>query len=168
MVSGVASTLPNLAAKPKRRGQSLVELPLISPSIADRLARRAPNSYMLSGKQMEEAMGMSIIRHKVKDYRKWRPMFDKHAGMQKQAGLSNPRVFRSAAQPSALCCKRCTPSAWGQELTTCAAPDWSASCQRQTRSRNPTSLTRDVPHGRSKHCDFSHVAVSTLTRRFDS
>ena len=50
---GVASTLPNLAVKPKRRGQSLVELPLISPSIADRLARRAPNSYMLSGKQME-------------------------------------------------------------------------------------------------------------------
>ena len=44
---------PNLAAKPKRRGQSLVELPLISPSIADRLARRAPNSYMLSAKQME-------------------------------------------------------------------------------------------------------------------
>jgi hypothetical protein len=61
MVSGVASTLPNLAAKPKRRGQSLVELPLISPSIADRLARRAPNSYMLSGKQMEEAMGILII-----------------------------------------------------------------------------------------------------------
>jgi len=29
------------------------ELPLISPTIADRLARRAPNSYMLSGKQME-------------------------------------------------------------------------------------------------------------------
>jgi hypothetical protein len=74
MVSGVASTLPNLAVKPKRRGQSLVELPLISPSIADRLARRAPNSYMLSGKQMEEAMGMLIIRHKVKDYGKWRPM----------------------------------------------------------------------------------------------
>jgi hypothetical protein len=85
MVSGVASTLPNLAAKPKRRGQSLVELPLISPSIADRLARRAPNSYMLSGKQMEEAMGMLIIRHKVKDYGKWRPMCDKHSLMQKAA-----------------------------------------------------------------------------------
>jgi hypothetical protein len=26
---------------------------------------------------MEEAMGMLIIRHKVKDYGKWRPMFDK-------------------------------------------------------------------------------------------
>jgi hypothetical protein len=82
MVSGVASTLPNLAAKPKRRGQSLVE---VSPSIADRLARRAPNSHMLSGTQMEEAMGMLIIRHKVKDYGKWRPMFDKHSLMQKAA-----------------------------------------------------------------------------------
>lgn len=102
MVSGVASTLPNLAAKPKRRGQSLVELPLINPSIADRLARRAPNSYMLSGKQMEEAMGMLIIRHKVKDYGKWRPMFDKHSLMQKAAGLSNPRVFRSADDKSEI------------------------------------------------------------------
>ena len=102
MVSGVASTLPNLAAKPKRRGQSLVELPLISPSIADRLARRAPNSYMLSGKQMQEAMGMLIIRHKVKDYGKWRPMFDKHSLMQKAAGLSNPRVFRSADDKSEI------------------------------------------------------------------
>ena len=41
-------------------------------------------------------MGMMIFRHKVKDYGKWRPMFDKHAGTQKAAGLSNPRVFRSA------------------------------------------------------------------------
>ena len=45
---------------------------------------------------MEEAMGMLIIRHKVKDYGKWRPMFDQHSLMQKAAGLSNPRVFRSA------------------------------------------------------------------------
>jgi hypothetical protein len=29
-------------------------------------------SYMLSGKQMKEAMGM-IIRHKVMDYGQWRP-----------------------------------------------------------------------------------------------
>jgi hypothetical protein len=40
---------------------------------------------MLSGKQMEEAMGVLIIRHKVKDYGKWRPMFDKHSLMQKAA-----------------------------------------------------------------------------------
>jgi hypothetical protein len=57
---------------------------------------------MLSGKQMEEAMGMLIIRHKVKDYGKWRPMFDKHSLMQKAAGLSNPRVFRSADDKSEI------------------------------------------------------------------
>ena len=61
-----------------------------------------PNSYMLRGKQMEEAMGMLIIRHKVKDYGKWRPMFDEHSLMQKAAGLSNPRVFRSADDKSEI------------------------------------------------------------------
>jgi hypothetical protein len=53
-------------------------------------------SYMLSGKQTEEAMGMMIIRHKVRDYGQWRPVFDRHAEMQKAAGLSNPRVYHSA------------------------------------------------------------------------
>ncbi len=47
-------------------------------------------------------MGMMIIRHKVKDYGKWRPVFDKHAGAQKAAGLSNPRVFRSADDKNEL------------------------------------------------------------------
>jgi hypothetical protein len=41
-------------------------------------------------------MGMLIVRHKVKDYCKWRPAFDRHAGVQKAAGRTNPRVFRSA------------------------------------------------------------------------
>src|SRR6478752_10863167 len=41
-------------------------------------------------------MGMLIVRHKVKDYGKWRPVFDRHAGAQKSAGLTNPRVFRSS------------------------------------------------------------------------
>jgi hypothetical protein len=57
---------------------------------------------MLSGKQKEGTMGMMIIRHKVKDYGKWRPVFDKHAGAQKAAGLSNPRVFRSADDKNEL------------------------------------------------------------------
>jgi hypothetical protein len=38
-------------------------------------------------------MGMMIIRHKVRDYGLWRPVFDEHEGMQKAAGLSNPRVY---------------------------------------------------------------------------
>ncbi len=41
-------------------------------------------------------MGMMIIRHKVRDYGQWRPIFDKHTDMQKAAGLSNPRVYHSA------------------------------------------------------------------------
>jgi hypothetical protein len=49
-------------------------------------------SYMLSGKQTEEAMGMMIIRHKVRDYGQWRPIFDGHVEMQRAAG----RVYHSA------------------------------------------------------------------------
>jgi hypothetical protein len=41
-------------------------------------------------------MGMMIIRHKVRDYGQWRPMFDAHVGEQKAAGLTNPRVYHSA------------------------------------------------------------------------
>ena len=41
-------------------------------------------------------MGMMIIRHKVRDYGQWRPLFDGHAERQKAAGLSNPRVYHSA------------------------------------------------------------------------
>ena len=41
-------------------------------------------------------MGMMIVRHKVRDYGQWRPIFDAHAEMQKAAGLSNPRVYHSA------------------------------------------------------------------------
>jgi hypothetical protein len=43
-------------------------------------------------------MGLLIIRHKVKDYDKWRPVFDRHSGAQKSAGLTNPRVFRSSGE----------------------------------------------------------------------
>jgi hypothetical protein len=41
-------------------------------------------------------MGMMIVRHKVRDYGEWRPIFDRHAEMQRAAGLVNPRVYHSA------------------------------------------------------------------------
>ena len=41
-------------------------------------------------------MGMMIVRHKVRDYGQWRPVFDRHIGMQRAAGLTNPRVYHSA------------------------------------------------------------------------
>jgi hypothetical protein len=46
--------------------------------------------------QREDAMGMMIVRHKVRDYGQWRPTFDRHAEMQRAAGLTNPRVYHSA------------------------------------------------------------------------
>ena len=51
---------------------------------------------MNEGKQKEDAMGMMIIRHKVRDYGQWRPIFDGHVEMQRAAGLINPRVYHSA------------------------------------------------------------------------
>ena len=47
-------------------------------------------------------MGMMIVRHKVKDYAKWRPLFDGHVAKQKAAGLSHPRVLRSADDKSEI------------------------------------------------------------------
>jgi hypothetical protein len=49
-----------------------------------------------SGKHREKPMGMMIVRHKVRDYGQWRPIFDSHADTQKRAGLINPRVYHSA------------------------------------------------------------------------
>ncbi len=47
-------------------------------------------------------MGMMIVRHKVTDYGKWRPMFDAHVQKQKAAGLTHPRVLRSADDKNEL------------------------------------------------------------------
>ena len=33
-------------------------------------------------------MGMMIVRHKVKDYRQWRPLFDAHVEKQRAQALS--------------------------------------------------------------------------------
>ena len=41
-------------------------------------------------------MNIGIVRHKVADYGKWRPVFDADEGNRRAAGLTNPRVFRSA------------------------------------------------------------------------
>ena len=35
---------------------------------------------------------MMIVRHRVRDYGQWRPIFDQHAEMQRAAGLINPRA----------------------------------------------------------------------------
>jgi hypothetical protein len=47
-------------------------------------------------------MGTLIVRHKVKDYAKWRPFFDGHVAKQQAAGLTHPRVLRSADDKNEL------------------------------------------------------------------
>jgi hypothetical protein len=58
--------------------------------------QRTSTTSKTDGKQKEDAMGMMIIRHKVRDYGQWRPIFDGHVEMQRAAGLINPRVYHSA------------------------------------------------------------------------
>ena len=47
-------------------------------------------------------MGMVIVRCKVKDYAKWRPVFDGHVAKQRAAGLTHPRIMRSADDKNEL------------------------------------------------------------------
>src|SRR5215471_3502311 len=60
--------------------------------------RQRPTFFLYDDDQLSEnlAMGMLVIRHKVKDYSTWRPAFDRHASAQRSAGLRDPHVFRSS------------------------------------------------------------------------
>jgi hypothetical protein len=39
-------------------------------------------------KHRENGMGMMIVRHKVRDYGQWRPIFDRHAECRRRRALS--------------------------------------------------------------------------------
>jgi hypothetical protein len=45
-------------------------------------------------------MSTVIISHKVKDYAKWRPIFDADLPRRQGAGLKNEKVFRAADDPN--------------------------------------------------------------------
>ncbi len=47
-------------------------------------------------------MSAMIVRHSVRDYGAWRPVFDAHDAARTAAGLTNGRVFRSAEDPNDL------------------------------------------------------------------
>ena len=93
-------------------------------------------------------MGMMIIRHKVRDYGLWRPIFNDHAEMQKAAGLTNPRVHHSADsnKPSAWrpCFARLesSRSLW-QELL--AITPWPRSCRTSTHSSATVNAANTWP-----------------------
>ena len=41
-------------------------------------------------------MGMLIVQHRVRDYRKWRRAYDGHASVRRKAGLDSGQVYRGA------------------------------------------------------------------------
>ena len=41
-----------------------------------------------------------IIRHKVNDYAKWKPLFDEHGAKRKAAGSKGGRLFHSEKDPN--------------------------------------------------------------------
>lgn len=45
-------------------------------------------------------MATVIVRHRVADYSKWKPVFDAHEPMRRQAGLRSHIVFRDLDDPS--------------------------------------------------------------------
>jgi len=47
-------------------------------------------------------MAYIVIRHKVKDYGKWKPAFDEHGTTRKAGGSKGGRLFHSADDPNHL------------------------------------------------------------------
>ena len=45
-------------------------------------------------------MAQFLVRHKVKDYGKWKPLFDEHAAKRKGGGSKGGRLFRSEKDPN--------------------------------------------------------------------
>ena len=86
-------------------------------------------------------MGMMIIRHKIRDYGQWRPIFDRHAEMQKAAGLIN-RVYHSADSTRSANGTKQIPTARGCKSlpimpllrTAARGPTWGTSYRRDCSS----------------------------------
>ena len=45
-------------------------------------------------------MAVMVIRHKVRDYDAWRPVYDAHEPSRTGAGVTNGRIYRKAEDPN--------------------------------------------------------------------
>ena len=43
-----------------------------------------------------------LVRHKVKNYGKWKPLFDEHGSTRKQSGSKGGRLYRNADHPNEI------------------------------------------------------------------
>ena len=51
---------------------------------------------------MKARMSYVIIRHKVQDFAKWKPIYDAHGAVRKQSGCKHEQLFRLANDPNEL------------------------------------------------------------------
>ena len=47
-------------------------------------------------------MPFILVRHKVADYTKWRPVYDEHGAARSAAGAKHARLFRSEENPNEI------------------------------------------------------------------
>ena len=47
-------------------------------------------------------MSFMLVRHKVKDFDKWKPLYDEHAEVRKKSGSKSARLFRNANNPNEI------------------------------------------------------------------
>jgi hypothetical protein len=47
-------------------------------------------------------MSYLLARHRVKDYAKWKTVFDEHAGKRKELGSKGGRIFRNSERPDEI------------------------------------------------------------------
>ncbi len=45
-------------------------------------------------------MAYILVRHKLADYAKWKPVFDQHGATRKASGSRGGQIFRSAGDPN--------------------------------------------------------------------
>jgi heme-degrading monooxygenase HmoA len=48
----------------------------------------------------ENAMPYLLVRHKVEDYERWKPVFDEHGAFREQTGSKGARLWRNANDPN--------------------------------------------------------------------
>ena len=47
-------------------------------------------------------MSYMLVRHKIQDYAKWKPVFDEHGATRKTSGSKGGHLFRNADNPNEL------------------------------------------------------------------
>jgi quinol monooxygenase YgiN len=71
--------------------------------LTERNARRHfKTNHSSSLERRNLSMPSLLVRHKVQDYGKWKPVFDAHATARKSGGCKGGRLFRNANDPNEI------------------------------------------------------------------